>query len=46
MVDYEGPVTEDNVTESKVYTKFTEGKYHRLKKSQVEENYGYYIEDI
>ena len=46
MVDYEGPVTEDNVTESKVYTKFTEGKYHRLKKSQVEENYNYYIEDV
>lgn len=46
MIDYEGPVTDSELTSKKVYTKFTEGKYHRLKKSQVEENYSYYIKDV
>ena len=46
MVDYEGPVTDDSLINNKVYIKFTEGKYHRMKKSQVEENHTYYLEDV
>lgn len=43
MADYDGSLT--GTTTSQVYTKFTEGKYHRIDKSQISGSISYF-EDI
>lgn len=44
MVSYEYP--EDGQVSNKAYTKFTEGKYHRIKKHQIVNNYEFFKKDI
>lgn len=45
MVPYDGELSA--AAANKVYTKFTEGKYHRMKKSQIINNFqNYYINQI
>jgi hypothetical protein len=44
MVSYGGDVI--GTANESVYTKFTEGKYHRLDYSQLMENYTYYTDEL
>lgn len=41
---YDGPLS--GTTDSALYTKFTEGKYHRINKSQVIDNVPYYVNEV
>ena len=42
--DYDGPLS--GTTSSSIYTKFTEGKYHRINKSQIMGNIPYFVDEV
>ena len=44
MIPYDGDVF--GTVSNQVYTKFTEGKYHRINYSQVQPNIDYFIKDV